>query len=140
VDAEREGGICSSAGDMGVGAYAETGAETGAGAGAGEGGGGSLTPRVSCGGETGESDGGCAGWGAGAVAERVGVGTGVDVDVGAAVDTAPVSSETYLSATGFPEKNSPEVRAGSIEGAGGKMSDWKESDWRGGASIAVLWL
>jgi hypothetical protein len=63
---------------------------------------------------------------------RVGIGTGVDV--GAAADTAPVSSETYLSAMGFPEKNSPAVREGSMEGAGGKMSDWNESDWwvRGG--------
>jgi len=30
---------------------------------------------------------------------------------------------------GLPEKNSPDVREGSIEGAGGKMSDWNESDF-----------
>jgi hypothetical protein len=62
------------------------------------------------------------------------------VDVGAAADTAPVSSETYLSAMGFPEKNSPAVREGSMEGAGGKMSDWNESDCVGGwysASVPV---
>ena len=135
VDAEREGGIRTSAGDTGVGAYAEAGAETGAGAGAGLGGGGSLATLVSDGATIGESDGICADWGADAVEERVGVGTGLDE--GAAAVTAPDSSETYLSDTGFPEKNSPAVREGSMEGATGKMSDWNESDWRGvGACIS----
>jgi len=136
VDAEREGGICTSAGDTGVGVYADAGAETDAGAGAGDGSGGSLAILVSDGATTGESDGAGAGWGAGAVAERVGTGKGVDV--GATMDTAPVSSETYLSATGLPEKNSPAVREGSMEDAGGKMSDWNESDWvRGGACVCA---
>lgn len=142
MDVEREGGICTSAGDTGVGAYADAGAETDAGAGAGDGGGGSLATLVSDGATTGESDGADAGagWGAGAVAERVGVGTGVEV--GATMDTAPVSSETYLSETGFPEKKSPAVREGSMEDAGGKMSDWNESDWVRAcvcASVQVRW-
>jgi hypothetical protein len=51
------------------------------------------------------------------------------------VETAPVSSETYLSTMGLPENNSPAVSEGSIEGAGGKMSDWKESDWARGACV-----
>ena len=41
-----------------------------------------------------------------------------------------MSRETSLRETGLPEKNSPAVREGSIDGAGGKMSDWNESDWR----------
>jgi hypothetical protein len=58
------------------------------------------------------------------------VGSGREVaDAAAAVDTAPVSRETSLREMGLPEKNSPEVRQGSIDGAGGKMSDWNESDW-----------
>ena len=80
--------------------------------------------------------GDCADCGADAVAVRVGPGPGpVGIEVDDAVaDTAPVSSETSLSETGLPEKYSPDVREGSIEGAGGKMSDWNESDffiWRG---------
>jgi len=129
VDVEREGGIRTSAGDMGVGEYAEAVAEAGAEMVA-DVGGGSLATFVSCGAMTGEREGVCPGWGGDAVEDRVGVGTGVDA--GAPVETAPVSSETYLSATAFPEKNSAAVRDGSMEGAGGKMSDWNESDWRRG--------
>ena len=55
----------------------------------------------------------------------------------AAVDTAPVSRETNLRETGLPEKNSPAVREGSIDGASGKMSDWNESDLRK-LSVSVL--
>ena len=40
----------------------------------------------------------------------------------------PSSSETSLGAAVLPEKNSAAERAGSADGAGGKMSDWKESD------------
>jgi len=131
VDAEREGGILTSAGDMGVVENAETEAEAEAGTEmVADVGGGSLATFVSCGAMTGESEGVCPGWGGGAVEDRVGVGTAVDA--GAPVETAPVSSETYLSAMAFPEKNSPAVRDGSMEGAGGKMSDWNESDWRRG--------
>jgi len=113
---------------MDVGApYTEAGVEAEA-----EAGGGSLATLVSFGAMTGERDGVCAGCGAGAVAERVGACTaaaiGEGADTGAAVETAPVSSETYLSATGLPEKNSPAERQGSMEGADGKMSDWNESD------------
>ena len=54
------------------------------------------------------------------------------VDIGAPEETVPVSRDIYLSTTAFPEKNSPTVRDGSTEGAGGKMSDWKELDWRRG--------
>jgi hypothetical protein len=53
------------------------------------------------------------------------------------MDTAPVSSETYLSATGLPEKNSPAVTQGSMDDAGGKMSDWNESDWVGCGVVRV---
>jgi hypothetical protein len=61
VDVEREGGMCTSAGDTGVGVYAEAGAEVEEGAGPGEGGGGSLATLVSCGGATGERVGVWAG-------------------------------------------------------------------------------
>ncbi len=54
-------------------------------------------------------------------------------DAEAAAETAPVSRETSLRETALPEKNSPAVREGSIEGAGGKMSDWNESDFCGHA-------
>jgi hypothetical protein len=132
VDASREGGIRTSAGDMGavenagVVETAATGAETVADVGDG-----SVDTFASCGAMTGEREGICPGWGGGTVGDRVGVGSAV-VDAGPLVETAPVSSETYLSATAFPEKNSPEVSDGSMEGAGGKMSDWNESDWRRG--------
>jgi hypothetical protein len=60
---------------------------------------------------------------AGAVMDRVGTTTAASAE-----ETTPVSSETSLSEIDFPEKNSPAVSEGSIEGAGGKMSDWNESD------------
>jgi hypothetical protein len=41
--------------------------------------------------------------------------------------TVPFSRLTRLGATFFPEKNSPAERAGSDDGAGGKISDWKLS-------------
>jgi len=40
---------------------------------------------------------------------------------------APFSRLTRLGATDFPAKNSPAERAGSSEGAGGNISDWKLS-------------
>ena len=96
-------------------------------------GGGSLATLVSGGAMTGDRDcGDCADCGADAVEERVGPGpeSGTkEGDVAAAAEVVPVSSETSLSETALPEKNSPEVREGSIEGAGGKMSDWNESDF-----------
>jgi hypothetical protein len=135
VDAEREGGMCTLAGDWGVGAYAEVGLVVEAKAG-----GGSLATLVSGGAMTGDKeDGGCADCGVGAVEERVGpdpkdAAGEDDDDAGAAAtaakeETAPVSRETSLSETALPEKNSPDVSEGSIDGAGGKMSDWNESDW-----------
>jgi hypothetical protein len=124
VDAEREGGICTSAGVKGAGAGAEVEVD-----------GGSLATLVSDGAMTGDEDGVCADCGWGAVEERVGPGPepelGKEVDDAAAEETAPVSRETRLSVMALPEKNSPDVRQGSIEGAGGKMSDWNESDLRG---------
>ena len=125
MDAEREGGICTSAGVKGTCAEVELG-------------GGSLATLVSDGAMIGDMDGVlCADWGAGAVEERVGPGPGPEpepelgrgVDDAAAEETEPVSRETSLSETALPVKNSPAVREGSIEGAGGKMSDWKESDF-----------
>jgi hypothetical protein len=124
VDAEREGGICTSAGVKGAGAGAEV-----------EVGEGSLATFATGGAMTGDEDGVCADCGVGAVEERVGPGPGPepelgkDVDDAAAEETAPVSRETSLSEMALPVKNSPAVREGSIEGAGGKMSDWKESDF-----------
>jgi hypothetical protein len=86
----------------------------------------------------------CADCGAGAVEERVGPGPGPDGkegdDAAEAAETAPVSSETSLSETALPEKNSPAEREGSIEGAGGKMSDWNESDFLVRAVRHVSWL
>lgn len=126
VDAEREGGACTSAGVKGAGAGAEVEVEVG-----------SLATFVSDGAMIGDEDGVCADCGAGAVEERVGPAPapapepelGKDVDDAAAEETAPVSRETILSEMALPVKNSPAVREGSIEGAGGKMSDWKESDF-----------
>lgn len=138
MDVEREGGIRTSAGDMGAGENAEADAEAEAGVEmVADVGGGSLATFVICGAMTGEREGVWPGWGDDAVEDRVGVGTAMDA--GAPVETAPVSSETYLSATAFPEKNSPEVRHGSMEGAGGKMSDWNESDWRRGVCQLPWW-
>ena len=120
-DEEREGGRCVENGRVSEGGDGED-AERGVG---------SLTTfamgGAMMGGESGEAGAGTeAGEGAEAVAVRVG--RGVEVAAAAAVDTAPVSRETNLSETGLPEKNSPAVREGSIDGAGGKMSDWKVSD------------
>jgi hypothetical protein len=39
----------------------------------------------------------------------------------------PSARLTSLSAATLPLKNSAALREGSIEGAGGKISDWKES-------------
>ena len=40
-------------------------------------------------------------------------------------------STTLRVISSWPEKNSPAVREGSVLGAGGKMSAWKESALRG---------
>ena len=45
------------------------------------------------------------------------------------LEITPLSRSTNLGAAVFPEKNSEAVSAGSSDGAGGKMSDWKDSDW-----------
>lgn len=72
---------------------------------------------------------------AGALAVFVGAMTLVsteDVYFGTALvagdaEIAPVSRLTMLGSALLPEKNSAAERAGSRDGAGGKMSDWKES-------------
>ena len=103
----------------------------------------SLATLINGGAMIGDKDGVCADCGAGAVEERVGPGPGPGAgpepklgreveDAEAAAETAPVSKETSLRETALPEKNSPAVREGSIEGAGGKMSEWNESDFVGG--------
>lgn len=74
------------------------------------------------GGDTGVGSG--SAFGGGAVCFGVGAVMGVP---GTEVVT-PLSRLTSLTEGGLPEKNSPAVREGSAEGAGGKMSDWKESD------------
>ncbi len=116
-DAERDGGSC---GENGCGSAGGVSADA-------ERGVGSLATFVMGGASGGESagadTGADAGAGEGALAVRVGRGTEAAV-----VDTAPVSRETSLSEMGLPVKNSPAVREGSIDGAGGKMSDWNESD------------
>ncbi len=73
-----------------------------------------------------------SGCGAGALVVLVGVGAMgvVAADGGGPEKTAPFSRLTYLGAAVFPEKNSPAEREGSEAGAGGKMSDWKESAWQ----------
>ena len=118
VDAEREGGIRTSAGVKG--AEVEVG-------------GGSLATLVSDGAMIGDKDGVCTDCGVGAVEERVGPGPesglGREVDDAEVEETAPVSRETSFSEMALPVKNSPAVREGSIEGAGGKMSDWNVSDF-----------
>lgn len=45
--------------------------------------------------------------------------------------TVPLSRLTRLGATILPAKNSPAERAGSEDGAGGKISDWKLSAYDG---------
>lgn len=79
---------------------------------------------------------------AGAGEEIAGEGTGRDVDVdvyggGTAVvedvdveeaKLAPEERSTRFLGADFPVKNSLAESEGSEEGAGGKMSDWKESD------------
>ena len=63
--------------------------------------------------------------------EMTGDSTGTGVLEGAVVevDTTPLSRLTNFKVGCFPEKNSPAVKEGSEDGAGGKISDWKESDW-----------
>ena len=123
-DVEREGGSrvengCVSMG--GVGADGERGV-------------GSLATLVMGGAKGGESagagasTGADAGAGAGALAVRVGRGTEASA---AAAAVMPVSRETSLREIGLPVKNSLAEREGSIDGAGGKMSDWKDSDLLG---------
>ena len=132
MDAEREGGIRTSTGDMGVVENSEDEAEVEGGAETVmDVGGGLLETFVSCGAMTGEREGICPGWGGGTIGDRVGVGT--EVDTGAPVETVPVSSETYLSATAFLEKNLPVVRDGSMEGVG-------VTRWYPAPSLTVLVL
>jgi hypothetical protein len=44
----------------------------------------------------------------------------------------PVDRSTRMRGADLPEKNSAAVREDSIEGAGGNMSAWNESDCRDG--------
>lgn len=97
------------------------------------------TDSLAGGGEAG-AGGGVVGAGAGTLAAFVGVGTWAGAGAGALVvlvgatpaEMAPVSRSTSFGAAVLPEKNSPAVSAGSALGAGGKMSDWKESAWAPG--------
>ncbi len=113
--------------------------------------GGSLATLVNGGAMIGDKDGVYAdcGDGTAAVEERVGPGPGPGAgpeprlgreveDAEAAAETAPVSRETSLRETALPEKNSLAVREGSIEGAGGKMSDWNESDFVGTLRVSCV--
>lgn len=80
---------------------------------------------------TGGKTGSGCGAGAAAVAVLVGAGatTGECVEDRAPVEIAPVSRSTRLGAAVLPEKYSDAVRAGSSDGARGKISDWKDSDY-----------
>ena len=91
-------------------------------------GGGSLAALLIGGTTMGNKDCAEVGCGANAVAEHVSVCASTGAEAGAEAEVAPVSSEMSLSKTGLPERNLPAVSEGSIEGAGGKMSDWKELD------------
>lgn len=53
----------------------------------------------------------------------------VVADGGGPVDADPVSRSTRFRGAVLPLKNSAAESAGSSEGAGGKMSAWKVSDW-----------
>lgn len=68
------------------------------------------------------------GAGAGGGADTVGVGVN---DATSAALSAPFSRLVRMGAATLPEKNSGAVRPGSADGAGGKISAWKESacDW-----------
>jgi len=59
---------------------------------------------------------------AGVAAENDGTALG-----GGPANVDPLSRLTSLRGTTLPLKNSAALREGSIEGAGGKMSDWNES-------------
>lgn len=52
-------------------------------------------------------------------------------DGGGPVAAEPVSRSTKFLGAVLPLKNSEAVSAGSVDGAGGKISDWNESDFRG---------
>ena len=71
-----------------------------------------------------------AGSGGGAENECVG-GADSTLMIGTAdieAEIAPFSRLTTFRLMAFPWKKSPADTAGSAEGAGGKMSDWNESD------------
>lgn len=92
-------------------------------------------------GTVGETGSGC-GAGAEAVVVLVGAGaiTGDCAEGRAPVEIAPVSRLTRLGAAVLPEKNSDAVRAGSSDGARGKISDWKDSDYEIIISLLVCIL
>jgi hypothetical protein len=99
-------------------------ARTSAGAGAGAG-----TEAAGAG-----DDAGAAEVGVGTEAALDGAGAGVDLaGAGAEAEAAcpekmaPFSRDMTLGVKSLPVKNSPAVTDGSGDGAGGKMSDWKES-------------
>ena len=53
-------------------------------------------------------------------AEGIALGGGPEIEL-------PSERLTSLAAATLPLKNSAALRDGSVEGAGGKISDWKES-------------
>jgi len=87
--------------------------------------------------------GAAAGVDAEALKDRVGIGDGGAAEVGGGDNAEgiapgrgpeivlPSARLTSLTAATLPLKNSAALRDGSIEGAGGKISDWKESAFRG---------
>lgn len=95
---------------------------------------------VSCRAETGSR---ISGAGAGAGAAETGVARLVDLETAGdstragviggtvlEVKVVPSSRLTSFRDGSLPEKNSPALKEGSEDGARGKISDWKESDYR----------
>lgn len=70
----------------------------------------------------------CAEAGGGAEADgAMGGGEAAEEDLAASEKVVPEERSTSLRRAIFPLKNSDAERDASDEGAGGKMSDWKES-------------
>ena len=68
------------------------------------------------------------GAGEGGDAEATGVANAMEIALGRGPEMElPSERFTSLAAATLPLKNSAALRDGSMEGAGGKISDWKES-------------
>lgn len=111
-----------------------TGTGTGAGAGAGAG----TSIDIWRTGAGGEGSGADAGVGGGALSDFVTMGEGVGVDAWCPGAVDPVERSTRIRGADFPAKNSAAEMDDSVDGAGGNMSAWKESAWRGEESLGRI--